>query len=292
LRVVRTVQEVRAEVGGWRSSGFSVGSVPTMGALHEGHLSLVRRARAECDRVVATLFVNPLQFGPDDDFDRYPRDEPGDIAKLTGEGCDLLFAPDVAEMFPDGPESAGFLTRVTVLRLSEQLCGRSRPTHFAGMITETLKLLLITLADRTYWGEKDYQQLRVVGRAVRDLNVPVTVVGVPTVREADGLAMSSRNGYLDVEQRRVAPALYRTITTLADRLSADPHLDAAAEAKHAAVDLLDRGFDSVDYLEVVDAQTLLPLSRVEREARVLVAAQLGRARLIDNVACLPKGGTA
>ena len=280
---VRTIDETRSAVTQWRRAGQTVGVVPTMGALHEGHLALMRQARQENDRVVSTLFVNPLQFGPGEDYDSYPRDEERDSALLEAEGCDLLFAPEVAEMFPDSYRSpADFLTSVSVDRLSEHLCGRSRPGHFTGMVTEVVKLLLITAGDVAYFGEKDFQQLQIVRRVARDLNIPTRIAAVTTVREPDGLALSSRNQYLTPEQRAVAPLLHRVLVDVAARASAGAPCGSLAD--EAAQRLLDGGFASIDYVTVVTEDDLQPVEVVTGPARVAAAARLGRARLIDNVA--------
>jgi pantoate--beta-alanine ligase len=250
--------------------------VPTMGALHAGHLSLVARGLELADRVVASVFVNPTQFGPNEDLSRYPRQEARDAELLAGAGCHLLFAPTAAEMYPEG-----FATTVTVAGVSEGLCGTVRPGHFAGVATVVTKLLLQCLPDIGLFGEKDYQQLAVIRRLVRDLDVPVTVVGVPTAREADGLAMSSRNAYLSPAERAIAPAVHHALLAVADGLKAGrraPELCARATA-----DLLAAGFQSVDYVEVRDADTLAAVEHLERPVRVLAAARLAGARLIDNI---------
>lgn len=276
LAVVRTVAELRAAVSAWRSAGERVGLVPTMGALHAAHLSLVAESRRRAERTVATIFVNPTQFGPSEDFTSYPRREARDIEALGSAEADLLFAPDVAEMYPQG-----FATAVTVTGVSEGLCGAHRPGHFAGVATVVTKLLLQALPDVALFGEKDYQQLQVIRRLVRDLDIPVAIVGVPTVREADGLAMSSRNAYLDPQERAIAPRLHAVLTTVAERVrEGDAAETACAEG---IADLVAAGFGPVDYLEVRDADTLSPELQPGRPARVLAAAWLGRTRLIDNI---------
>ncbi len=280
IDVVRSVAELRARVRYWRDQGLTVAFVPTMGALHDGHLSLVRRGRELAGRVVASVFVNPRQFGANEDFGRYPRQEEADAALLAGAGCDLLFAPTVAEMYP-----AGFATRVTVDGVSEGLCGTVRPGHFEGVATVVAKLLLQCLPDVALFGEKDWQQLMVIRRLARDLDIPVEIVGVPTAREADGLALSSRNAYLSDAERAIAPALHRALEAVADGLGQGGR---AEELCHrAAADLVAAGFLSVDYVEVRDADTLAPVDRLERPARILGAARLGGARLIDNIGVEP-----
>lgn len=276
ITIVRNVENLRAQVGKWRKKGETIGLIPTMGALHDGHLALVQAARQECDRAIATIFVNPAQFAPSEDFATYPRDEADDIAKLDRLSADLLFAPDVAEMYGDG-----FSTNVSVSGITKGLCGATRPHFFGGVATVVAKLFLQALPDRAYFGEKDYQQLQVVKRMARDLNIPVEIVGVPTIREKDGLAMSSRNWYLTPEERAIAPVLHRTLQETAAAVSAG---ETCAKATARGRKILSKaGFSQVDYLEVCDAETLEPLIRADRPARALAAAVLGATRLIDNV---------
>jgi pantoate--beta-alanine ligase len=248
-----------------------------MGALHEGHLSLVRSAKESCDRVVASLFVNPKQFAPHEDFDRYPRDEAGDAKLLASAGCDLLFAPERAVMYPEG-----FATSVSVADVSAPLEGEFRPHFFAGVATVVSKLLLQCLPDKAFFGEKDYQQLQVIKRMTRDLDIPVEIVGCATVREHDGLAMSSRNAYLTADQRRMAARLNHILHDAIKEVRAGGAI-AAAEAE-ARRHLLAAGFDKVDYVAVRDAETLAVIADLTRPARILAAAWLGRTRLIDNMA--------
>ena len=280
VRAVRTVAELRAAVAGWRRAGETVGLVPTMGALHRGHISLLEAAGAACRRSIATIFVNPKQFGPHEDFARYPRQEEQDRALLTKGGCDLLFAPPVGEIYPEG-----FATTVSLAGVTDRWEGEARPGHFAGVATVVAKLLLQAMADKAFFGEKDYQQLQSVKRMVRDLDVPVEIVGCPTVREDDGLALSSRNVHLTPEERKRAPALYHAIRNVAAAARDGRDIGVAVEAGTAA--LLKAGFAAVDYLAVVDAATLEPLARLDRAGRVLAAAKLGTVRLIDNVAATP-----
>jgi pantoate--beta-alanine ligase len=279
LPIVRTVAELRAQVRVWRMGGERVGFAPTMGALHDGHLSLVKLARRHAQRVVVSVFVNPTQFGPNEDFDAYPRDEARDAALLAGAGCDLLFAPGVAEMYP-----AGFATTVTVGGVSEPLDGAARPGHFAGVATVVSKLLNQCGPDVAVFGEKDYQQLQVIRRLVRDLDLPVEILGAPTARAADGLALSSRNAYLSAAERQAAPALARALQAAADRVRAGAPV-AAAEAEAVAA-LVAAGFGKVDYVEVRGADDLARLGPgpVAPPARILAAAVLGKTRLIDNMA--------
>lgn len=290
LPVVRRVADLRAVVAAWRRApGARIGLTPTMGALHEGHLSLVARARAAdggaATHVVASLFVNPTQFGPNEDFDAYPRDEARDAALLREAGCALLFAPTVTEMYP-----AGFATRVTVDRVSEPLCGAGRPGHFDGVAQVVTKLLNQAQADIAVFGEKDWQQLAVIRRLARDLDIPTEILGAPIVRAEDGLALSSRNAYLTPEQRAAAPTLYRSIAAAAEAI-AQGDAPAAACARAAAA-IQAAGFDSVDYVEARDAADLAPVPATGPAApsRVFAAARLGRARLIDNTPIPP--GTA
>jgi len=268
-------------VSAWRRAGERVALVPTLGALHRGHLALVERGRALCPRVVTSLFINPTQFGPDEDLSRYPRDEAADAALLAGGGCDLLYAPDVAEMYPDR-----FATTVTAGAIAERQCGPFRPGHFAGVATVVTKLLLQSHADVALFGEKDFQQLQVIRRVVRDLDIPVAIEGVPTVRESDGLALSSRNVYLTPEQRAVALALYRALREMAPRIEAGE--DIAGVAADGLAALRRAGFSSIDYLDVADAETLRPLERLERPGRILSAVWLGKTRLTDNIPIVPR----
>ncbi|NVJ92458.1 MAG: pantoate--beta-alanine ligase [Methylocystaceae bacterium] len=277
LPIVRTVADLRAEVSQWRKDGLSVGLVPTMGALHEGHLTLVRTALETCDRVVVTLFVNPKQFGPNEDYGTYPRTEEEDATKLAGAGAHLLYAPDVAEMYGED----GGATTVMVSGLGDVLEGEFRPGFFNGVATVVTKLLLQALPDRAFFGEKDYQQLNVIKRFVRDLDIPVDIQGVATVREADGLAMSSRNAYLNFEERDIAPTLYRTISEVSERFKVGGKAEALS--KWAAQQLLDAGFQKVDYVLIRHADDLTQEAVKGEPIRVLAAAFLGKARLIDNV---------
>jgi pantoate--beta-alanine ligase len=274
---IKSAAELRPTIATWRRENLSIGFVPTMGALHEGHLTLVREARAKCDRVVVSIFVNPTQFGPNEDFNRYPRQEEQDSTLLQQAGCDLVFLPDVAEIYPDG-----YATSIHVSGLTENLCGAFRPGHFDGVATIVAKLFNLVMPDRAFFGEKDYQQLQVIKRLTQDLNLPIEITGVPTVREPDGLALSSRNAYLTETERKIAPMIFQTLTALAKTLkSGEP---AAPLLEKAKQDLRQSGFSKLDYLELVDAENLQPLNAANRPARLLVAAFLGKTRLIDNVA--------
>ncbi len=278
MLVARTIAELRGCVASLRAAGNTIGLVPTMGALHEGHISLVRAALDRLDAPVATIFVNPSQFAPNEDFAAYPRDEAADFAKLSAAGCGVVFAPSLPEMTPEPS-----LTSVHVAGLTQGLCGPFRPGHFDGVASIVTKLLMIGLPDRAYFGEKDYQQLQVVRRLAFDLSIPAEIVGMPTIREADGLAMSSRNAYLDDSERRIATGLHRELKKVA-REVANGEASCGAATSRASQALVAAGFASVDYFTVADAATLAPLERVAGPARVIAAARLGRTRLIDNVA--------
>ncbi len=274
--IVQTVADLRQKVRAWRAAGDLVGVVPTMGALHDGHLSLARRARAECERVITTIFVNPKQFNNPEDLKKYPRTLEADAALLSAVPVDVVFAPPVEEVYPEG-----FTTNVSVGGVSEPLEGRMRPGHFDGVATVVTKLFGMTEAHRGYFGQKDWQQLQVVQQLVRDLNLPVVIVGCETVREADGLAMSSRNVRLTPEGRARAHVLYDAITTAATDIRAGQSdrmaLREAAEAVRAA------GFDRVEYIELRDAGTLMPSDDPRRPRRMLAAVWLDGVRLIDNI---------
>jgi pantoate--beta-alanine ligase len=270
------VAPLRAEVAGWRRAGARVVLVPTMGALHAGHIALMARARALGQRVVASIFVNPTQFGPNEDFSRYPRDTEADLAQLAEAGVDAAYLPEVSGMYPEH-----FSTRIEVDGLTEGLCGAYRPGHFSGVATVVTKLLNRVQPDLALFGEKDFQQLLVIRRAVRDLDLPVEIRGVPTLREADGLALSSRNRYLDADERARAPRLHAVLSRIADGLAAGGSATPLVTEGRAALEAA--GFGPVQYLEARDAETLAPVERATRPARVLAAAYLGRTRLIDNV---------
>lgn len=277
LPVARNVEELRSRVAEYRRGAERIGLVPTMGALHAGHLALVERARQTCDRVVATVFVNPKQFDRPDDLAAYPREEARDAGALANAGCDLLFAPPPAVMYPDS-----FATSVRVGRVTETLEGAHRPGHFEGVATVVTKLLLQALPDVGFFGEKDYQQLLTIRQLVQDLDIPVTIEGVPTVRESDGLALSSRNSNLDPRQREMAPALARVLHRTAATL-ATSDAEATRAIEEAERDLRMAGFDAVDYVALRDTRTFAPVERVTGPARLLAAAWLGPTRLIDNV---------
>lgn len=277
LLVARTVAELRTHVAEWKAAGHRIGLVPTMGALHEGHLSLVGLALEAAGRVVVSIFVNPTQFGPSEDFDAYPRDLDRDSEMLRAAGAHLVFAPSAQEMYPQG-----FSTTITVAGVAEPLDGAARPGHFAGVATVVAKLLVQCGPDIAVFGEKDYQQLQVIRRLVRDLDIPVDVLAGPTARAEDGLALSSRNTYLSAEERAVAPLLNVVLRAAVGRLRGGEPV-SAVEADAVAA-LLAAGFGKVDYVEVRDAIDLARLGpgAARKPARILAAAHLGRTRLIDN----------
>ena len=280
METVRDSEVLRGRVRAWRAAGESVGLVPTMGGIHDGHLALVRAACAKSDHVIASLFVNPTQFGPTEDFAGYPRNEERDAALIGAAGAELLYAPSVETIYPED-----FQTSVTVAEVTKGLCGNHRPGHFVGVATVVTKLFVHCEPDFAWFGEKDYQQLVVIRRLTHDLGLGVSVHGVATVRESDGLALSSRNAYLDARERKIAPILYRELMVLAEAVAAGAPPDEGSA--HTRKILLDAGFDSVDYVEVCDAQTLATIDTVTRPARAFAAVRLGHARLIDNVAVTP-----
>lgn len=275
-----TLPQLRETIAHWRKGGARVALVPTMGALHRGHLTLVARAKEHADKVVVSIFVNPTQFGPNEDFDRYPRPRARDLALLHEAGADAAWLPEVATMYPEG-----FATNIHLAGITDLLDGAHRPGHFDGVATVVAKLLLQVMPDIALFGEKDYQQLCVIRRLVADLNIAVEILGVPTVREADGLALSSRNQYLSEAERARAPVLYATLMEVAAQLRHTPVQPAEPTLRAAAEKLLAAGFTSIDYLALHAADTLLPLAAYAPPARLLVAARLGATRLIDNVAC-------
>lgn len=280
IETVRTLSELRDSISAHRLAGRRIGLVPTMGALHEGHLALVDIASNHSDVVAVSLFVNPTQFAPGEDLDRYPRDEDGDKAKLESRGTSLLWAPAPSEMYPEG-----FATSVHVDGPSQGLETDHRPHFFGGVATVVTKLLLQVLPDVAVFGEKDYQQLQVIRRLVRDLDIPVEVIGGPTIRETDGLAMSSRNAYLSTDHRVVAPRMKRIIDDAGKQVltGGDPQVTEEA----AAAALLEAGFEKVDYVAIRNADSLARISQAEIKEgsplRILAAAHLGTTRLIDNV---------
>jgi pantoate--beta-alanine ligase len=279
---VSSIEEVRGVLRRTRPEGRAIGLVPTMGALHEGHLSLVAASRARCDLTVVSVFVNPTQFGPGEDFDAYPRDLEADAALLEAAGTDVIFAPSVSAMYPEGAA-----TVVDPGPIGTVWCGAARPGHFAGVATIVTKLLSIVGPDVAFFGEKDFQQLKVIERVVTDLDIPTHVVGCPIVREEDGLAMSSRNRYLAPEDRAHALVLSRALSRARER-AATGETDAAALQRDLAAEIAAEPGVALGYAVIVDARTLASVSELCGECRALVAARVGRARLIDNVALLSR----
>lgn len=277
MKICKTIPDMHAACGALRHQGKRLGLVPTMGALHEGHLSLVRAANSQCDVVAVSIFVNPTQFGPNEDFSRYPRTFDRDRELLDKEGVDLIFAPSVDEMYPQGT-----ITYVTVEGLSDKLCGKSRPGHFRGVTTVVSKLFHIIEPDAAFFGQKDAAQAAIIRRMARDLNLAVEIVVCPIVREPDGLAMSSRNSYLDPQQRQSALVLYRSLMHIQELFGKGERTSAKLIA--AAKEVL-AGWPSVrlDYFEIVNPETLDPVEEVYRDALVAVAAFVGSTRLIDNI---------
>jgi pantoate--beta-alanine ligase len=267
----------------WRRRGHKVALVPTMGGLHEGHLALVRLAKQQAGKVIVSVFVNPTQFAPHEDYDNYPRNEERDWHKLLGVQADAMYAPDVDEIYP-----RDFATRVEVAGLTQTLEGISRPHFFAGVTTVVAKLFMQCLPDIAIFGEKDYQQLLVIKQLVRDLNLPIVIVAAPVVREADGLAMSSRNVYLDANERAIAPQLHTVLADMAADLSAGRAIE---DTMHQGWARLEQAGFRIDYLEIRDSETLMPFeTAIDAPARLLAAVFLGRVRLIDNVAVTPDSG--
>ena len=278
MNTVKTVRELRAAVTHARNAGKRIGFVPTMGNLHSGHATLVTKAAQQSDFVVTSIFVNPLQFGAGEDLDKYPRTLAADQEMLLQAGCNLLFAPAVEEIYPGGMTGQ---TRVSVPQLSEGLCGASRPGHFEGVATVVSKLFNMVQPDMAVFGQKDYQQLAVIRAMVHDLNMPIQIIGEPTVRAADGLALSSRNGYLTDEQRAIAPVLYRSLSQMADAVKSGEHDFAKLRAEH--IRQIEAAGLRMDYLEVRQGVHLRPATPEDQDIVILVAAYLGATRLIDNL---------
>ncbi|MBF0491682.1 MAG: pantoate--beta-alanine ligase [Deltaproteobacteria bacterium] len=276
MQIIRNIIETQFFCLGLKNQGKHIAFVPTMGFLHEGHLALVKEAKKRAELVVSSIFVNPTQFTPQEDLSRYPRDEEGDLKKLASVDCDLVFIPDADQMYPEG-----FQTKISLSEITQGLCGASRPGHFDGVATVVLKLFNITQANVAIFGEKDYQQLAVIRRLVKDLNLPIEIVGHPTERSPQGLALSSRNSYLSEEEKQKALVLFQTLSKMRKKCQ---------EGEKKVSTLLSLGRKmieqvseiKIEYLEIVDAVSLKPIQKVEREARVLVAVRLGKTRLIDN----------
>ncbi len=275
IPVISTIKNLRTRVAAWKKEDQRIALVPTMGSLHEGHLSLVKLARREADRVIVSIFVNPKQFGPKEDFSAYPRDEAGDQAKLQQAGADVIYAPEAEEIYPDR-----FDTKVHVGGVSEVLCDASRPGHMDGVATVVTKLLMQAQPDVVLFGEKDWQQLVVIRQLVRDLDIPVKILAAPIVREDDGLALSSRNAYLSPREREIAPLLHAILAEAARAISDGRPVETVLKIGDST--LANSGF-KVDYFELRDAETLIPLKALDRPARVFAAVHLGKTRLIDNL---------
>jgi len=278
MQIVRESIALRELIGQWRAAGERIALVPTMGALHAGHMALVEAAKADADRVIASIFVNPLQFGPNEDLALYPRTEEADATLLEGHGCDAVWLPAAGDLYPDG-----FATTVSVKGVSERWDGAARPGHFAGVATVVAKLLIAVQPDVALFGEKDFQQLAVIKRMVTDLGFPVAINGVPTVRDEDGLALSSRNAYLSADERRRALALPRALDEARAAIESGEHILVSTLLAVARAKLAAAGFASVDYFALVDVATLEPLDRASGAMRLIAAATIGKTRLIDNV---------
>ena len=276
MEVVRTIADLRQRISSWRVEGQTVSLVPTMGALHDGHLSLIKIAQEKCDRVVASIFVNPKQFLPNEDFEKYPRNEDSDIEKLVELGTDLLFSPNASEMYrPDAS------TAVVISQLTDCLCATSRPGFFDGVGTVVTKLLIQTLPDIAIFGEKDYQQLLIIKRLARDLDIPTKIIGAPTIREIDGLAVSSRNVYLSPTHRETAPSIFKVLKRTATAIALGD--DASLATQKAHDDLVLAGFSKIEYFEARHSETLEPIKDTRNPGRLFAAVWLGSTRLIDNL---------
>lgn len=276
MRLVHTVNEVREQVKKWRSEGLSVGLVPTMGFLHEGHQSLIAASVKENDRTVVSIFVNPTQFGPNEDFEAYPRDIKKDMALCDETGADLIFNPEPEEMYPDG-----FCTYTNITGMSDALCGKSRPIHFKGVCTVVSKLFNIVCPDMAYFGEKDAQQLAIIKRMVKDMNIPIEIKGCPIVREADGLAKSSRNTYLSASEREAALILSKAIFAGRDMVKAGER-DAKKVVEAMTEIIKSEPLAAIDYVEMVDVETMQPIDVIEGNILCAIAVKIGKTRLIDN----------
>lgn len=276
MQTIHDLESLRQCIKSIRAAGQSVALVPTMGALHDGHMALVEEAKRIADRVIVSIFVNPTQFGPNEDYGAYPRHTEMDATKLNGAGVDMLWLPDVSIMYP-----GGYATTVCVARLGEGLCGAARPGHFDGVATIVTKLFNQIAPDIAVFGEKDWQQLAIIRRLVADLNMPITIKGVAIAREGDGLALSSRNAYLSPDERQAAVALPRALGAAAKAIASGQSVTEVL--KQASDQLSMAGFDTVDYVALVDASSLEPLTILDREARLLAAARIGKTRLIDNL---------
>ncbi len=277
MMIAVKIKEVRAQVAAWKKEGLTVGLVPTMGYLHEGHTSLVDKAVSLCDRVVASVFVNPTQFGPGEDLETYPRDFEHDCALLAAHGCDLVFHPDVAEMY--GEEAATYVEILS--EMPKQLCGKTRPIHFRGVCTVVSKLFNIVQPDKAFFGQKDAQQLAVIKKMVQDLSYGIEIIGCPIVREQDGLAKSSRNTYLNPEERKAALVLSKAIF-LGEKLVSEGEKDAGKILTAMRERILQEPLARIDYVSAVNGVTMMPVDKIEGEVLVALAVYIGKTRLIDN----------
>lgn len=277
MKIATTIAEVRAQVREWKQQGLTVGLVPTMGYLHEGHASLVKTSVQQCDRTVASVFLNPTQFGPGEDLETYPRDFEHDCARLTECGCDMVFHPEVSEMYPDG-----FATFVEVQsEMPRQLCGKTRPIHFRGVCTVVSKLFNIVTPDKAFFGQKDAQQLAIIRRMVLDLSMGIEIVGCPIIREADGLAKSSRNTYLSAEERKAALVLSRAVKLGQELVqNGEKNADKVVGAMRALIE--QEPLARIDYVSAVDGLTMLPVHEINGGELVAMAVYIGKTRLIDN----------
>ncbi|WP_243545071.1 pantoate--beta-alanine ligase [Pseudodesulfovibrio tunisiensis] len=278
MQVVKTPEELQALCLAWKREGRRVGLVPTMGYLHEGHMALMDRARSLCDKLVVSVFVNPTQFGPDEDLDKYPHDFEGDRATAEAHGADVMFAPEPGAMY--GP---GHATWVVSPELERNLCGASRPVHFRGVCTVVTKLFMLAQPDVAVFGEKDWQQLAIIRRMVRDLNIPVEIVGQPIVREADGLAKSSRNAYLTADERALAPNLRKGLLKAAGRIEAGERDVEAVKAFVREEYARTIPMGEIDYVDLVDPETIAFVDRIDGPVLAAVAVRIGKARLLDNI---------
>lgn len=283
MQISTTINEVRAQIKSWKKEGYTIGFVPTMGYLHEGHASLMKKAKEECDKVVASIFVNPMQFGANEDLDSYPRDLQADAKLCESIGVDLIFHPDVEEMY-----EKGFCSFVDMNGLTKELCGKSRPIHFRGVCTVVCKLFNIVTPDKAFFGQKDAQQLSVIRRMVKDLNMDIQIVGCPIIREKDGLAKSSRNTYLIEKERSAALILSRTIR-LGEKMVKDGETDANKLITAMKENIAKEPLAKIDYVEAVSLDTIEKVDKIEGEVLVAMAVYIGKTRLIDNF--ITKAGT-
>ena len=279
MQIVKDIDSLRTQIKAWQREGLTIGFVPTMGNLHQGHLTLVDNAKKRADRVVSSIFVNPMQFGANEDIDNYPRTMEADQEKLIAHGCDLLFTPTPDVVYPKGLDKQSF---VEVLDVADGHCGESRPGHFRGVATVVCKLFNLVQPDFACFGLKDYQQVQVIQTMVEDLNMPIEIIPVATVREESGLALSSRNGYLTAEEKAVAPTLYQSMHWLAERIRESDTADIETLSAEASAKIDSVGMKT-DYINVVHARTLQPVSDKDKELVILAAAHCGKARLIDNL---------